>query len=57
MLSKNDFANPTRKIDSNQTPMCNVDSKNPVAPIRLLRIRILQFVRGDFFYNIDPQET
>ncbi len=31
--------------------------KNLLAPIRLLRILILQLVRGDFFDNIDPNRT
>jgi hypothetical protein len=36
-----------RKIDSRSG--ANAQRKNPFAPIRLLRILILQLVRGDFF--------
>jgi hypothetical protein len=37
--------------------MLNADFKNPFAPIQLLRILILQPVRGDFFDSIGQKQT
>src|SRR5437868_14603820 len=46
-----------RKIDSRLGADAQFRFENPFAPIRLLHIPILQFVRGDFFDSIGQKQT
>src|SRR3954453_10000559 len=57
MLSKNDFDHPTAKIDSTSGANAQRRFKSPFVPIRLLRILILQPVRGYFFDSIGHEPT
>src|SRR5437762_5765781 len=46
-----------RKIDSRLGADAQFRFENPIAPIRLLHIPILQIVRGDFFDSIGQKRS
>ena len=56
-VAKRFCASERARLIQDHAPICNVDSENPFASIRLLRISILQPLRGDFCNTIGTSAT